>query len=192
MHLSPAECETALGWAREAILQALMGQSYSPGPPEDPVLLAAAGCFVTLHELGTRRLRGCIGRLDTCPLWRAVISSAADVLNDPRFQNDRVTLDELPRLEMEISVLSPLRPAADPLDFDLQLDGIYLTIAGRSGCFLPQVARETGWSREQLLSRLCTEKMGFGPDTWKRPEARLQVFSTQTIGPEPFTPPVPP
>jgi AMMECR1 domain-containing protein len=127
-----------------------------------------------------------MGRLHTCPLWQAVISSAADVLEDPRFHGEPVSLSELARLEIEISILSPLRPAAHPLDFEPLLDGIYLTIAGRSGCFLPQVARETGWSREELLSRLCTEKLGFAAETWKRREALLQVFSTQTIGPALF------
>ncbi len=72
------------------------------------------------------------------------------------------------------------------MDFEPLLDGIYLTIAGRSGCFLPQVARETGWSRERLLSQLCTEKLGIAAELWKSPEARLQTFSTQMIGPVPF------
>jgi AmmeMemoRadiSam system protein A len=188
MQLSPHECAPALGLARDAIRHALRGEVFSPPQPQDGALLSPAGCFVTLHERNTHRLRGCIGRLDTCPLWRAVVSAASGVLDDPRFQDHRVTLDELETLELEISVLSPLRPAAHPMDFEPASDGIYLTIAGRSGCFLPQVARETGWSREELLSRLCTEKMGFAADTWRRPESRLQVFSTQTIGPAPFAP----
>jgi AMMECR1 domain-containing protein len=48
------------------------------------------------------------------------------------------------------------------------------------------VARETGWTREQLLSRLCVEKMGLPADAWKLPGAKLQVFTTSVVGPEPF------
>jgi AMMECR1 domain-containing protein len=113
------------------------------------------------------------------------------VLEDPRFYDDPVRLAELPRLEIEISVLSPMRQAQSVTDFDLNTEGIYLIHQNRSGCFLPQVARETGWSREQLLSRLCTEKMGLQPHAWKEPGARLMVFSTLVIGPEPFERPEP-
>jgi hypothetical protein len=59
-------------------------------------------------------------------------------------------------------------------------------LLGRTGCFLPQVARETGWIREQLLSRLCTEKMGLQPEAWKHPGAVLEIFSILVVGPEPF------
>jgi AMMECR1 domain-containing protein len=107
-------------------------------------------------------------------------------LHDPRFEVDRLRLEELPNTEIELSLLSPLTPAADVLDFDPLHQGIYLKCGPRSGCFLPQVARETGWSREQLLSRLCTEKMGLPPDAWQDKDATLQVFSTLVIGPEGF------
>jgi AMMECR1 domain-containing protein len=108
------------------------------------------------------------------------------VLADPRFDNRRVQLAELPSLDIEISILSPLRPAATPLDFDLLNDGIYLMLNGRSGVFLPQVARETGWRRDQLLDRLCTEKMGFPAGSWRFPGAQLFVFTTKILGPVPF------
>jgi AmmeMemoRadiSam system protein A len=186
MSLSPNQCETLLELARSVIRHTLGGHEFSPPPITDQALLAPSGCFVTLHERGTHRLRGCIGRLEPLPLWQAVAGSAAGVLDDPRFQTDPVIPAELPRLELEISVLSPMRPASHPLDFDPRSDGIYLAIDGRSGCFLPQVGRETGWSREHLLARLCTEKLGFNANAWQRPDATLQTFSTQTIGPEPF------
>jgi AMMECR1 domain-containing protein len=82
-------------------------------------------------------------------------------------------------------VLSPLLPCASPLDFDLQNDGIYLIAGERAGCFLPQVARETGWTKEQLLDRLCTEKLGMPATTWRTGDATLMRFSTVIVGPEP-------
>ena len=114
-------------------------------------------------------------------LGSLLIDPEALVLGDPRFTARPVLFEELAMLSIEISVLSPLRPAAHALDFDLQHDGIYLACGGRSGVFLPQVARETGWSKEQLLDRLCTEKMGFPPKMWQHPAARLQTFTTTVL-----------
>lgn len=154
-------------------------------------LFRLAGCFTTLHG-PTGNLRGCVGRIDASePLIGALTSSAISVVSDARFRNNPVTLAELPQLTLELSVLSPPRPAANVLDFDLLKEGIHLVVQGRSGCFLPQVARETGWNKEQLLVRLCTEKMGLPADAWKNPQARLGAFTATLIGPEPFVPVVP-
>src|SRR5205823_4740353 len=120
-----------------------------------------AGCFVTLHQKQTQGLRGCVGRVGARdPLFGLVRTAAASSLQDPRFANHPVTLDELASLELELSLLSPLKQRLTPLDFDLLEQGIYLQFDGRAGLFLPQVARQTGWSREQLLDRLCQEKLG--------------------------------
>lgn len=177
-----------LNLARQAIRRNLARQSEQ-APPPCPVfeLLSPGGCFVSLHELRTHRLRGCVGRIDASrPLWNCVHHSAIGVLRDPRFSDDVVCENELPNLEIEISVLSPMRPAPTPLDFDPLSEGICLTHRDRSGCFLPQVARETGWTKEQLLSRLCSEKLELSPLAWTESGARLLVFSTQILGPEPF------
>jgi AmmeMemoRadiSam system protein A len=157
----------------------------------DPGLRDPAGCFVSLHSLHGHRLRGCVGRIDASqPLIVALESASKSVLEDPRFANAPVTAEELAWLSIEVSVLSPPRPAANPLDFEPLSEGIYLTHGHRSGCFLPQVAQETGWSREQLLDRLCTEKMGLPASTWRQPQAILHKFSVDVIGPEPFETPV--
>ena len=192
MLLSPQHRRVLLDAARATIRTALRGETppaevpKAETDPADPVLSQPAGCFVTLHRLDTHELRGCVGRLDAVdPLIDAVRRAAAGVLNDPRFSGDRVRLDELPRLQIDVSVLSPLRPASNPLDFDLLNDGIYLTCGGRTGCFLPQVARETGWTREQLLDRLCTEKLGLPADAWQQPGATLYAFEVEVVGPEP-------
>ena len=82
-------------------------------PCPDADLMTPGGCFVSLHELRTHRLRGCVGRMDASqPLWLSVCNSAAGVLDDPRFHDDPVRLAELPTLEIEISFLSPMRPAS--------------------------------------------------------------------------------
>src|SRR5207244_11991876 len=131
----------------------------------------------------------CVARRDAAQArYQAVAQAAQSVLADPRFVSDRVRLTELPAIEIEISLLGPLQPAQFTTDFDLLTDGIYLTCGDRSGCFLPQVARETGWSKEQLLDRLCSEKMDLPTSTWRGTETRLFRFTTLVIGPVPFVP----
>ena len=187
MQLSEAQGRDLLNLARGVIRNVLSGQQIVVHVPHDPALHQPAGAFVSLHAIHTHRLRGCVGRIDaTQPMFQSVAQAAQSVLGDPRFGENRVRLDELAQLEIEISLLSPLRPASSTTDFDLLTEGIYLTAGSRAGLFLPQVARETGWSKEQLLDRLCTEKLGLPPRTWTTPEAKLQKFSTLLLGPEAF------
>ncbi len=190
MQLTSGQSQRLMNIARDAIRVALNNQPASALGETDPALMSPAGCFVSLHARGSHQLRGCIGRLDaTGPLAPVVQQTAVGVLRDPRFAAAPIRLDELPNLDLEISVLSPLRPAAHPLDFDLQNDGIFLIISNRTGCFLPQVARQTGWSKEQLLDRLCMEKLQFPARMWQHPAARLQKFTAVVLGPEPFVAP---
>ncbi|MBC8106700.1 MAG: AmmeMemoRadiSam system protein A [Anaerolineae bacterium] len=193
MHLSDRQRARLLDIARRTIHHLLTCDGEQPAPNFsvdswlDPKLQQPAGCFVSLHDVGSQRLRGCVGCLDAkLPLAQAVQQGAESVLHDPRFLTHPVRLDELSGLEMEITVLSPLVEADDCLDFDLLEHGIHLTIGEESGCFLPQVARETGWSREQLLERLCVEKLGLPHDAWKQSAAKLERFTTTIIGPQPF------
>lgn len=186
MDLSIEHQRILLDLARDTIRSELSGTLCQP-LPADPHLHQLAGCFVSLHELRAHRLRGCVGRLDAnAPLAPTVRQMARSVLEDPRFYHYPISLADLPNLDIELSILSPLRPADSPLDFDLLTDGIYLTCGDRSGCFLPQVARETGWPKERLLERLCTEKLGMPADAWKHAEARLSKFTVLLIGPERF------
>jgi len=190
MPLSCDQQALILNMSRRFVREALHG--LSPQCPSDcePWLREPAGCFVSLHALEGHRLRGCVGRIDASqPLIEALCSSSAHVLRDPRFTRDPVRLDELPLLAIEVSVLSAPKLAPGPLAFDLFNDGIYLSFGTRTGCFLPQVARETGWTREQLLERLCIEKLGLPHHTWRHPDARLHTFSVVVIGPERFDPP---
>jgi AmmeMemoRadiSam system protein A len=188
MDLSPAHQRMLLDIARAAIREALRGAADQLVPAStDPILNMPAGCFVSLHDSASHRLRGCVGRLDArTPLIRCVYEMSSGVLGDPRFRNSPITPQELPRLDLELSILSPMKPAPTPLDFDPLNDGIYLTCQARSGTFLPQVGRQTGWSREQLLSRLCTEKLGLPPDAWQEPSAKLLTYTALVIGPVPF------
>ncbi len=186
--LTSEQFNALLGIARQRIRGALGGYNAPAEISRDPALSRRAGCFVSLHTRISHQLRGCVGHLESDePLEQSVAEVSQNVIHDPRFAKDPVRLEELDWLELEISVISPLRAVANPLDFDPASEGIQLAFGGRTGCFLPQVARETGWSKQQLLSRLCREKMNLSPDAWKDSSARLAVFTTVVIGPVPFS-----
>jgi AmmeMemoRadiSam system protein A len=112
-------------------------------------LLVPAGAFVTLKEKG--QLRGCIGSFNPeKPLYKVVQSMAiASATEDYRFS--KVSTGEVPDLEIEISVLTPLKKINSVNEIILGKHGIYIKKGGRSGTFLPQVATGTGWNLEQFL-----------------------------------------
>jgi AmmeMemoRadiSam system protein A len=187
MEISPATRQAMLEFAGQTIVCRLGGAQSQISLPPDPLLAQPLGCFVSLHRWENHALRGCIGLLESDkPLAQVLVSAAEGALSDPRFVNQPITLSELPLLQIELTVIGPMRQVASPLDFEPLQDGIYLTIGARGGCFLPQVARETGWTREQLLARLCQEKLGYPPDAWTQPPATLSVFSAEVIGPVPL------
>jgi uncharacterized protein len=188
MEISLEISEIILNFARDVVrFRVVGGELHPPDLAHYPQLLQPAGCFVSLHRCGSHALRGCIGMLQSDrPLIETLRGSAEAVLKDPRFTHDPVTAQELPNLEIEVTVIHPMQPAPSPLEFEPKTQGIFLTVAGHNGCFLPQVARDTGWSREQLLARLCTEKLGLHADAWRHPSAALQTFSVEVIGPGPL------
>ena len=106
----------------------------------------------------------------------------ASATGDARFFDNQITPDDLPNLDIEISVLSPLKKTADPLSLRLGVDGIYIKKGHLSGCFLPQVAEETGWSKEEFLSYCCSHKAGLPEDAWRDPKTEVFLFSAEVFG----------
>jgi AmmeMemoRadiSam system protein A len=170
--------------ARDTVKAVLTGGALPKPKSGDPELNAHCGCFVTLKNRG--QLRGCIGQfISDRPLIELVVEMAkASATGDPRFFADPITTDELEQLDVEISVLSPLQKTDDPLSLRLGVDGIYIKRGCTSGCFLPQVATETGWSKEEFLSYCCAHKAGLAPDAWKDPKTEVYLFTAEVFGSE--------
>ncbi len=146
-------------------------------------LKVKAGAFVTLNE--NQRLRGCIGHFEADkPLYQIVQDMAvAAATQDPRFQP--VEKYELDDLEIEISVLTPMKKINSIDEIKLGRDGIYIKKGFRAGTFLPQVATETGWDLEQFLGHCSRDKAGIGWDGWKDAEIytyQALVFSEKELG----------
>lgn len=182
--MNDAQKQTLLRTARDTVKAVLTGGALPKPKSSDPELNAPCGCFVTLKNRG--QLRGCIGQFTSDrPLIELVVEMAkASATGDPRFFADPITADELEQLDVEISVLSPLRKTDDPLSLRLGVDGIYIKRGCTSGCFLPQVASETGWSKKEFLSYCCAHKAGLPADAWKDPETEVYLFTAEVFGSE--------
>jgi AmmeMemoRadiSam system protein A len=140
--------------------------------PVPMILQQKCGAFVSLHKHG--RLRGCIGHFgEDYPLHEIVAEMArAAAFEDPRFMP--VTKDELDDIDIEISVLTPMRRIKSLDEFELHRHGIYIKKGYRSGTFLPQVADEVNWTKEEFVGHCSQDKAGLGWDGWK--DAELYVY----------------
>ena len=151
--------------AGKPVAQPILNSQY-------PVLNSKCGAFVSLHKQG--RLRGCIGHFgEDVPLHEIVAEMArAAAFEDPRFMP--VTKDELEDIDIEISVLTPMRRIQSLDEFELHRHGIYIRRGYRSGTFLPQVADEVNWTKEEFVSHCAQDKAGIGWDGWR--DAELYVY----------------
>ncbi|NLF38407.1 AmmeMemoRadiSam system protein B [bacterium] len=138
-----------------------------------------AGAFVTLHSHG--ELRGCIGYIEGIkPLAETVQENACNAATeDPRFP--RVKPAELKNIDIEISVMSPLRKAGSPGEVVAGKHGVVLKKGWHQGVFLPQVATEQGWDRVTFLKHLGL-KAGLDMDAYKSGE--LWLFTAEVFGEE--------
>lgn len=180
--MNDVQKQALLKVARDTVEAVVAGGAASKPESDDPELNAPCGCFVTLKN--AEQLRGCIGQFTSDkPLIELVAEMAkASATSDPRFLGNPITTSELEQLDIEISVLSSLQLTREPLNLRLGIDGIYIRKGHASGCFLPQVATETGWNKEEFLSYCCAHKAGLAPDAWKDPETEVYLFTADVFG----------
>ena len=181
--LSLSDQRLLLQWARQALEAAAQGR---PPPVINvaalpPALQQPGTSFVTLTR--DDELRGCIGGLLATQALCADICqhTAQAALDDPRFPP--VTTAELPRIEIEISVLTAPQhleydsPAHLPQRLRPNLDGVILAHKGRRATFLPQVWEKVP-NPETFLSMLC-EKMGLPGHTWRHTPLEVKTYQVE-------------
>ncbi|MDR1306135.1 MAG: AmmeMemoRadiSam system protein A [Treponema sp.] len=192
------EKRTLLADARETIAAKL--ENRKPEYRRSPKLAAAieggnsalsmsCGAFVTIHTTGgqgtgdNRRLRGCIGRMAAPePLEKTIRVMAVEAaFGDPRFPP--LSPEELPRCELEISVLSPMERCPNPRQVKVGVHGLYLSCHGRTGVLLPQVPVEQGWNLDEYLDYICV-KAGVPAKAYEAPDAELFTFTAVVFGEE--------
>ena len=137
-----------------------------------------SGVFITLNMKGA--LRGCIGYITgSTALYKAVIENTVNAAsNDPRFSPVRE--NELPDIDIEISVMSPLEEIRGPEEIEVGKHGLVVERDWSKGLLLPQVAPEWGWDRYEFLEQTCL-KAGLSRNAWKK-GAKIFRFSAQVFG----------
>lgn len=173
-NLSHEDKKTLLRIARHTI-DKYINQGFVPeidASGFSETLKTPAGAFVTLHEYGD--LRGCIGTFKPDkPLYLVVQEMAiSSATKDYRFSP--VTSSEIKKIDIEISVLTPMKKISSISEIKLGKHGIYLKKGMNTGTFLPQVATETGWNLEEFLGHCARDKAGIGWEGWK--EAEIFIY----------------
>jgi AmmeMemoRadiSam system protein A len=165
--LSDEDRKTLLGLARDAVAAAASGDDLPTLRNPNGPLREKGAVFVTLRSGG--ELRGCIGHIDAHEaIWESVRDMAAAAAErDHRFPPVRP--QEVPGLEIELSVLSPMTPLR-PEQIVVGVHGLFVKKDAVSGLLLPQVAVEWKWDRTEFLRRTF-EKAGL-----PYPDPRVQIF----------------
>jgi len=180
--LTDADKESLLSIARTTLETFILtGELFEVSPMTlTPILNVPAGAFVSLYMGG--RPRGSIGNFSpTNPLYLVVQEMVlAAATSDERFAP--VEESDLEYIDLEISVLTPLRRISSVDEIQLGTHGIYMTRDGKSGSYLPHVADDAGWDTEEFLGHCAREEAGIGWDGWK--EADLYVFEAIVFGEE--------
>ncbi len=174
--LNEKEQKTLLRIARQTLESYIKERKIPEFEITDENLQQKFGVFVTLKKNG--ELRGCIGHVEgDRPLYQLVSQMAiASATQDPRFPP--VTLDELPQIKIEISVLSPIKKVKNIREILVGRDGLIIRKGFFSGLLLPQVPVEWGWDRNEFL-RQVSLKAGLEPDAWRK--AELYRFTAQVF-----------
>jgi AmmeMemoRadiSam system protein A len=174
--LAAADAACLMQRARAALAR------FGGGPVEaaevTPALTWRAGAFVTLRQGGA--LRGCVGSAGgkgtlAEAVAQMVISAA---VNDPRFPP--LSPCAARAVEIEISVLSPMKRVRGREAYRFGEHGVHLDAAGCRSLLLPHVATERGWSAFELWEALA-RKAGVGSEVYADSRTRLHVFRAQVI-----------
>ncbi|NLI81942.1 MAG: AmmeMemoRadiSam system protein B [Deltaproteobacteria bacterium] len=159
--------------AREVIEAGCRGRQPPERHIDSPKLKEVHGAFVTLHKNGS--LRGCIGHITG---KRTLADTVAEIAFEAAFRDPRfppLQEEELRTVEIEISVLTPLKRLQDPNDIEIGVHGLVLKKGMRSGLLLPQVAIQQGWDKKTFLENACL-KAGLPRDAWNEKETEIYVF----------------
>ncbi len=180
--LPEEEKQTLLKIARQSIENSFKNKKVVDYGDLTERLKQPQGAFVTLNKDG--QLRGCMGRIieEKEPLYKVVDEMAkVAALEDPRFYP--VSEEEMKEIEIEVSVLSPLKKINNPFkEIEIGKHGVLVQKGFNSGVFLPQVATENNWDLEMFMAELCEHKAGLARDVWKMGDIDIYVFSAEVFG----------
>ena len=175
--LSKAQKEALLRAARLTLEDSFAGKEPPAGLEADPRMDLPGAVFVTLTEGGA--LRGCVGTIE--PVM-TLMDAARYGAYSAAFRDDRfrpLSAAELPKVRLEVSVLSPLKPVT-VADIKPGRHGVVAVRDGHSGLFLPQVWEQIP-AKEDFLGELCAQKAGLPRDCWKDGKTQLYSFTVDAF-----------
>ncbi|MCB5266445.1 MAG: AmmeMemoRadiSam system protein A [Candidatus Cloacimonetes bacterium] len=172
--LSDIQKKSLLQLAYDVIYSRLYRSKYAS--PQDPLFEQKRGIFVSLHI--NKALRGCIGYIVG---YKSILDSVKEMaiaaaFRDPRFPP--LEADELPDLEIELSILSELELVQDLSEIVIGRDGLYIQHPLGSGLLLPQVATEWGWDRQTFLNQVC-QKAGLPKSALQDEDSKIYRFEAE-------------
>jgi AmmeMemoRadiSam system protein A len=175
--LNKQEQETLLQIARDSVHAHLVNQNLELPAIPSGALSEQRGVFVSIHH--GKNLRGCVGTVDPPgPLYQSVAACAvAAASRDSRFKP--LQLSEMPEVDFEISVLSPVEEVTNLQNIEVGTHGLIVSRGNARGLLLPQVAVQHQWDREQFLAETC-RKAGLPPTAWKQ-GATVQRFTAEVF-----------
>ena len=181
--LNDQEKQYLLKLVRTTILSALENKKFPEIKPVSEKMNEKYGVFVTLHKEGN--LRGCIGYIEGVDsLFKSVMSMAQSAaFQDPRFPP--VSQDEVENLEIEISVLSPIKKIETVEEIQVGKHGLIIQQGPHRGLLLPQVATDWGWEREEFLQQTC-RKAGLPTSAWQDSKTEIFIFSAEIFSEKDF------
>lgn len=170
--------------ARKSIYCSLKNEPFEFNSPYES-LKREYGLFVTLKNHG--KLRGCLGRFEAKGIvleQSVAVMAVESATHDVRFKP--VFLEELPDIDIQISVLTPLERVSDLGDITIGLHGLQVrgkTGFGswRGGTLLPQVAVEHNWDVPAFVSATCV-KAGLDADAWRNEETEVYKYGAEVFG----------
>lgn len=164
--------------ARETISLRIEGKQKEDKLSDDYYLNLPGAVFVTITKNGN--LRGCIGTIEpNMTIYDAVIYAAnSAAFNDSRFSP--LTKDELEKVKIEISLLSPLRQVSNINEIIPHKHGVLIVKGERSGLFLPQVWDKIT-DKENFLNEICAQKAGLEINCWKDSDSKIYIFTVDSF-----------
>jgi hypothetical protein len=168
--------------ARDSIEYYLEKGEHIQIETDEGILKKKRGAFVTIKHKG--ELRGCIGYpVPYLPLYKTIIeASVMAATKDPRFLP--IQENELPDIDIEISVLSVPKKVNDISEIEVGRHGIIVSKGINSGLLLPQVPLEWGWDLETYLKHGCL-KAGLDEKALEK-GAEVEIFTAQVFSEKDF------
>lgn len=177
--LSESGKEEALSLARWCLKKVIRGRNKPKPHLGDSLFTEKRGVFITLKSGGN--LRGCIGTVEPVFTIEKGICEMAEgaATRDPRFPP--ITAEELDKISIEISILTPLEEISGPSEIEVGTHGLIVEFGQFKGLLLPQVAVEEKWDENQFLNYTC-QKAGLPKDTWKAGNCKIFRFTATVFG----------